>query len=76
VTDKENEMGNPLKQHAAYEIVPPQNDNYEQPTLRDRFAMAALPSAYANNHTTHGFQDVANEAYAIADAMLRARGGS
>lgn len=47
--------------------------------LRDEFAMAALPALMVTQteltRTGYGWrQDLAQEAYFIADAMLRARG--
>jgi hypothetical protein len=44
----------------------------EAPTLRDRFAMAALTGILANPNRVVYRLDV-EEAYAHADAMLRAR---
>lgn len=65
---------------------PTHEDAQQGMTLRDYFAAAALPIAHAlvvrdNNHyAEHPFQlnqakpgEVAQEAYRIADAMLRAR---
>ena len=43
----------------------------EQPTLRDRFAMAALTGLLANPGETG--KDAAKRAYGFADAMLAAR---
>lgn len=51
-----------------------------EPTLRDRFAMAALQGALASdphtklNQITTGASEWAECAYALADAMLVARG--
>lgn len=49
----------------------------EQPSLRDRFAMAALavtwPRHIADLRGSMSADEIANEAYAIADAMLRER---
>lgn len=42
-------------------------------TLRDRFAISALPAVYAEDTKTAQFADVARIAYAIADHMLTAR---
>lgn len=42
------------------------------PTLRDQFAMAALQGMLAANDTYEP-KEYANDAYAIADAMLEAR---
>jgi len=51
-------------------------EHKEQPTLRDRFAMAALTGLMANSEyrdctTTH--EEDARECYQLADAMLLAR---
>lgn len=43
----------------------------EQPTLRDRFAMAALTGLLADPNEDG--KDVAKRAYGFADAMLEAR---
>lgn len=44
-----------------------------QPTLRDRFAMAALPSFLTLEAEELGYEGAAEAAYGVADAMLRAR---
>lgn len=49
----------------------------ESPTLRDQFAMAALTGLIASDTAEHhhvSVEAVAHSAYAIADAMLAARG--
>lgn len=50
-----------------------------QPTLRDRFAMAALTGAMAaffeEGSSWEDFDDMAATCYEVADAMLRAREG-
>jgi hypothetical protein len=45
----------------------------EVPTMRDQFAMAALNGITANAFKVGGPEYFANQAYAIADAMLKAR---
>lgn len=45
----------------------------EEPTLRDRFAMAALPVAFTNPDDGSSPDDLAQWCYMIADSMLRAR---
>jgi hypothetical protein len=55
-------------QQAAQELAM----HMEAPTLRDRFAMAALTGILANPNRVVYRLDV-EEAYAHADAMLRAR---
>lgn len=49
-------------------------DTFRLPSMRDRFAMAALPAVIAQRvgHAEHA--DLAREAYAIADAMVAAMG--
>jgi hypothetical protein len=47
--------------------------NDETPTLRDQLAMAALPAAYAQSPAHSSLRDIADIAYALADAMLVAR---
>ena len=60
---------------AAWEAA----QNNEQPTLRDRFAMSALPALIADhaNHDALNYADgnteVAKEAYRLADAMMKER---
>jgi len=44
----------------------------DQPTLRDQFAMAALPAAMAR-YPTWKIKAYAKGAYEIADAMMEAR---
>ena len=56
-----------------------QSQNNEHPTLRDMFAMSALPAIYSD-FAHHGATDyidgnteIAKEAYKMADVMLRER---
>ena len=56
-----------------------QSQNNEQPTLRDIFAMSALPAIYSD-FAHHGATDyidgnteIAKEAYKMADVMLKER---
>lgn len=44
-----------------------------KPTLRDQFAMAALSGA-TQPKNSYEFDDIAEWAYKIADAMMKARG--
>ena len=44
-----------------------------QPTLRDRFAMAALTGFSANSDWSWSWEDSAPAAYEIADEMMEAR---
>ena len=46
---------------------------YKQPTLRDQFAMAALPRVIGHSRSGVCALDDALIAYQIADAMLEAR---
>ena len=50
-----------------------------QPTLRDRFAMAALagamPAFFEEGSSWEDYDDMAGTCYQVADAMLRARDG-
>lgn len=51
--------------------------NQDGMTLRDYFAAKALPAVIDYQNTGHEFNErVAEAAYAMADAMLRARGGA
>ena len=63
------------------EIIPSRDGEYAGMTLRDYFAAKAMPACYAE-YCTHaniqGFDEgwkmgVALDAYALADAMLKAR---
>ena len=45
----------------------------ECPTLRDRFAMAALTGFSANSDWSWSWEDSAPAAYEIADEMMEAR---
>ena len=45
----------------------------ERATLRDQFAMAALPALIAKRHPTEHWVEVAEGAYTLADMMLAAR---
>lgn len=47
----------------------------ERNRLRDRFAMAALPSFLTLEAEELGYEGAAEAAYGVADAMLRAREG-
>jgi len=58
-----------VKEHRAF-IEQYQN---QMPTLRDQFAMSALSGITANAFKVGGPEYFANQAYAIADAMLEAR---
>lgn len=51
------------------------NLNAERPTLRDRFAMAAMQGLISSTAPgeSYFYDPLAGEAYAIADAMLEAR---
>jgi hypothetical protein len=44
-----------------------------QESLRDQFAMAALPEAYRMWGTQSSLQDIADLCYVLASAMLKAR---
>ena len=46
----------------------------EKPTMRDRFAMAALSGCVSNNNVFFA-EEVAKSCYILADAMLKAREG-
>ena len=48
----------------------------ERAELRDRFAMAALPGFLGQFVEAHpsDFEEIAKDAYGLADAMLKARG--
>ena len=48
-------------------------DDSEEPTLRDRFAMAAVAGVAANPNYDLDFDVVALWAYLMADEMLAAR---
>ena len=51
-------------------------DMAQKPTLRDKFAMAALTGIVTRPATYYGgeqFAEFANDAYVIADAMLKER---
>ena len=48
-------------------------DCQQRPTLRDRFAMAALAGTLANTDIDMDYGPGAESAYKQADAMLRAR---
>lgn len=52
-------------------FVPADPADPDRPTLRDQFAMAALTGLLA--HGFAGRSAPATEAYAIADAMMKAR---
>ena len=45
----------------------------QQKTLRDEFAMAALPALIGLHRADLRWQDVAPQAYALADKMMEAR---
>lgn len=53
--------------------------NADEPTLRDRFAMAALtgamPAFFEEGSSWEDYDDMAGTCYQVADAMLRAREG-
>ena len=53
----------------------PSKDIVEQlrKALRDQFAMAALPAIIAHVHQHIEFSAIAEEAYYMADAMMKAR---
>jgi hypothetical protein len=44
-------------------------------SMRDWFAGQALAGAMASDIPSYSYQSIAKEAYALADAMLAARGG-
>ena len=50
-------------------------DSAKELSLRDRFAMAALPVAAISHNTSHprGWLQLAMTAYSIADGMIEAR---
>ena len=64
------------------DIIPSKDRDYAEMALRDYFAAKAMPACYAEYFThanIHGFDEgwkmgVALDAYAMADAMLEARG--
>ncbi|MET0375647.1 MAG: hypothetical protein ABW128_15495 [Rhizorhabdus sp.] len=58
-----------LRNTATAELV-----SMDYPTLRDRFAMAALTGLYARGGVEAPMEEMAKDCYRIADAMLRARG--
>ena len=45
----------------------------DQKTLRDEFAMAALPSLASRHRADVAWAEIAPTAYKIADAMMEAR---
>ena len=45
----------------------------ERVTLRDQFAMAALPAMIARRHPADRWKETVAESYALADLMLAAR---
>ena len=45
----------------------------QQKTLRDEFALAALPALIGLHRADLRWQDVAPQAYALADKMMEAR---
>lgn len=49
-------------------------DQFRLPTMRDRFAAAALPAVIAQRTGYVDRAELAREAYAIADAMVVAMG--
>lgn len=50
------------------------NDYYsEQPTLRDQFAMAALPTLLSEFLVCDSVAEIAARSYELADAMTEAR---
>ncbi len=49
-------------------------DTYRLPSMRDRFAIAALPAVIAHRVGYSDRAELAREAYAIADAMLAEMG--
>jgi hypothetical protein len=56
------------KKLERYEPIPP-----EQPTLRDRFAMAALTGMLAEGSWVLEKLAISNRAYRFADEMLESR---
>jgi hypothetical protein len=63
----------PLLQPGQVQLMPPSPLLPEPPTLRDRFAMAALAGTAANYHAASKIRVLAEQAYALADVMLAAR---
>lgn len=55
------------------EILTEYHTDTEQPTLRDRFAMAAITGVIAPTQGTWNAIRAAQSCYQIADAMLLAR---
>ncbi|VVE74203.1 gp38 [Pandoraea captiosa] len=49
---------------------------HEGMTLRDRFAIAALPQLQFSHHDEYTLDAIATLAYQQADAMIRARGAA
>ncbi len=49
-------------------------DSFRLPSMRDRFAMAALPAVIAQRTGYTDRAELAREAYAIADAMVAEMG--